>query len=124
MKSLDRSFTKTSVFHCQFLIFYIFSVCLTFGACYITGQFGVIRVKNDTFCLYVLFWHFLMFFIKEFVFLSLSFLFFDEVSNFRNNINQSKTGIGDKKLSVELYDTPCSIAIDLICFFSEIQIYS
>ena len=37
------------------------------------------------------------------MFLSFSFLFFNEVSNFHNNINQSEIRIDDKKLSVELY---------------------
>ena len=38
----------TSVFHYQFLITPIFSVSLKFEACYITGQWGELRVKNAT----------------------------------------------------------------------------
>ena len=50
------------------------------------------------------FWHLIFFIIKS-VFLSFSFLFSGEISNSCNNIKQSETGIGSKKLSVELYDT-------------------
>ena len=54
---------------------YIFSVSLKFGAYYITDQLREV-IKNVT-C---------FFFIIKFVFLSFSFHFFDEVSNFRNRI--------------------------------------
>ena len=64
-----------NVFHRQFLITYIFAVSLKFRTCYITDQWG----KFTNLDLHILLWHFF-----EFVFLSLSFLFFDEVSNFRN----------------------------------------
>ena len=49
-------------------------------------SWGEFRVKNATLCLYIILWYFL-FFIKKFVFLSFSSLFFfDEVSNFRNRL--------------------------------------
>ena len=65
-----------SVFHWQFLSTYIFSVFLKFRACCITGQWGDFTVKNATLYLHMLFWRFFVFFfIKKFVFLSLSFLF-------------------------------------------------
>ena len=43
---------------------------------------------------YILFWHFCVFVILI--------TFIDEVSNLHNNINQSETRIGDKRLLVEL----------------------
>ena len=45
---------------------------------------------------------FLLFFIKHFVFLSFSFLFLMKHQFQEQNINQLQTGIGDKKLSVEI----------------------
>ena len=48
-----------------------FSVSLKFGACYITGQIGGgVQSKNTTSYFHLLFWHFLLFFIINFVFLS------------------------------------------------------
>ena len=44
--------------HLQFLITYIFSVSLKFGAYYITGQCGEFKVKNRAYCLHILFLHF------------------------------------------------------------------
>ena len=82
-------FVSRHVFHCQFLITYIFSVSLMFGvcyiACYITGQWGEFWVKNATFCLHVLFWHFFVLHQKNCLFIILI-SFFDKVSNFRNRI--------------------------------------
>ena len=49
------------------------------------------------------FWHFLLFFIKNYVFI-ISIYFFNEVSNFLLRIiNQSKAGIIGNNLSLELY---------------------
>ena len=53
---------------------------------YITGQCGEFRVKNTNLCLHILFWHCFVVFHQKIVFLSFSFIFFDEVSNFRNRI--------------------------------------
>ena len=46
---------------------------------------------------------FLLFFIKKFVFLPISFFFWWSIKFRQQNINQSEARIGDKKLSVELY---------------------
>ena len=61
------------------------------------GQWGEFRVKNITICLHIIFRHFLIFF-----FFKDNFHFFLWWSiKFRpQNINQSETGIGDKKLSL------------------------
>ena len=80
-----------SVFHWQFLITYISSGFLTFWACYIKGQWSEFKVKNVTLNLQITFWRFLLFFIKKFVFLSFSFLFFfDEVSKLRSKISTNQ----------------------------------
>lgn len=50
------------------------------------GSVGKFRIKNATLCLHVLSSNFLLFFIIESVFLSFSFCFFNEISNFRNRI--------------------------------------
>ena len=48
----------------------------------------------------------LLFLSKKVVFLSLSFIFFRNIIKFsEQNNNQSETGIGDTKLSMELYVT-------------------
>ena len=63
----------------------IFSICLKFGAYYVTGQWGEFKIKmllNAFIYISGIF----LFFIIKFVFLSFSFLFFDELSNFRNRI--------------------------------------
>ena len=74
------------------------------------GRWGEFRVNNDTllctsgflaFCFFVVF-H------QIFVFLSFPFLFLMKIEFLQQNINQSESGIGDKKLSVELYVT-CNI---------------
>ena len=61
-------------------------------------------------CVQVLFWHFvvLLFSIKYFVFLSFPVFFLMKIEFLQQNINQLESGIGDKKLSVELYVT-CNI---------------
>ena len=83
----------------------IFFVSLRFGACYITGQWSELRVKNATLCLHVLFRHFFVAFYQKICFFIIFISFFDKVSNFRNRILiQSKAGTSGKKLSVELYD--------------------
>ena len=97
-----------SVLDWQFLITYIFFVFLKFAACYIMGQWGEFRVKNATVDLNILFWllfFLLLFFIRKLGFCHFCFFFWWS-TNFHDRIfiNQSKTGITDKKLSVELYD--------------------
>ena len=78
----------------------IFSVSLRLEAFYITGQCGEFRIRM----LFYTFMHFLPFFVCflffiKFVLLSFSFRFPQQ------NINQLETGIGDPKLSVELYNS-------------------
>ena len=73
------------VFHWQFLITYVFSVSLKFGACCITGQWGEFKVSNAILCLHILFWYFFVFFHQKIVFI-IFISFFDEVSSFRNRI--------------------------------------
>ena len=72
-----------SVLH--WLFTYIFSVYVRSRACYIMCQWDEFRVKNASLSLNVLFWHFLIFFIKKLafiIFISLS----DKESNFCNRI--------------------------------------
>ena len=94
-----------SVFHWQFLITYIFSVSPKFRACYITGQWGEFTVKNATLYLNILSWHFFAIFHQNICVFIKSFLFWWSVEFPQQNINQSETGIRDKKLSVELHDS-------------------
>ena len=58
-----------SVFHRQFLISYIFSASLRFGASHITRQWGEPRIKNATLHFHILFWDIFLFFIIKFVLL-------------------------------------------------------
>ena len=64
------------------------------------GPVGQAQIKERCSLLTYTFWHFLLlFFIKRIVFLSFSFLFFWQKIKFPlQNINQSKTWVGDKKL--------------------------
>ena len=66
-------------------------VSLKFRACYITGEWGEVRVKNATLYLHIPFWLFLLLLLLLFSFKTLCFhhfhfFFFAEVSNFRNRI--------------------------------------
>ena len=91
------------VFCWQFLITYIFSVSLKFQACYFMGQWGELTVKNTTLYLNILSWHFFCFVLHQKICVFIVFIsFFDEIPSFCN-INWPETGIGDKKLPVELY---------------------
>ena len=90
-----------SVFHWQFLITYIFSGFLTFWACYIKGQWSEFKVKNVTLNLHITFWRFLLFFIKKFVLLSFSFLFF--LMKYRSFATKYQPIRNRKILSGELY---------------------
>ena len=45
----------------------------------------------------------MLFFIKAFAFYHIIFFFFFSIEFAQQNIHQSETGIGDKKLSVQLY---------------------
>ena len=89
---------------------YISFVSLNFGACYITGQWGRVQSKKCHFkftyaagfavVVVVVFHEKLCFYHSHFSFLwSIRFP--------QQNINQTETRIGDKKLSVELYDHIC-----------------
>ena len=60
------------------------------------------KVNNTTLCLHAISWHFLLLFIKTFVFLSFSFLFLMKYQIPQQSNNQSENGIGDK-LSMESY---------------------
>ena len=93
--SLQPSGWACRVSHWQFLITYTFSVSLKFLACYITGQWGELIVKNATLCLHILSWH------NYVVFMIFIFLWSIEFA--WQNINQSETRTGDMKSSVELY---------------------
>ena len=54
------------VFYWQFLITYIFSVSLKFGAFYIMGQWGKFSVKKVNFSVHIFLWHFwFLLFIKN-----------------------------------------------------------
>ena len=72
------------------------------NACYITSQWHKFRVKNATLCLHILFWHFFVAFTKICVFVIFIFSGWSMKSP-QQNINQSKTAVGDKKLSEGLY---------------------
>ena len=91
------------MFHWQFLITYISSVPLKVWACYIMGQWRWITAKNTILYLTILSWHFLSLFIKKIVFLFFSFLFWQSIEFPQQNIEQSKTWIGDLILSAQLY---------------------
>ena len=81
------------------LYFLCLSVPLQCAALYIRSIWGEFRMKNILcLLLFYLIFIFVLFFIIKFVFLSLSFIFFDGVSNFLN-----KT-ITNQKLLVELTD--------------------
>ena len=108
LQFLHSAVLSGSVFHWQILITCIFSISLKFGACYITGQWGEFRVMNTILCLHILFWYvfflfFVLFFIKKICFYHFHFSFWWSTKFPQQNINQSETGIGEKKLSVELY---------------------
>ena len=74
---------------------------------------GKIRCKECY--LHILSLHFLLLFIKKYVFLSFSFLFLLSIELPQKNSHRSETGIGDKKLSVELYVT---LAMDIMISIS------
>ena len=64
-----------SVYHWQILITNIFSISLKFGICYILGHRDEFRVNDATIFLHILFWHFLLFFMKNmFIIFSIKFL--------------------------------------------------
>ena len=94
-------FDGWSVFHWQFLI-PIVSISLKFRACYITGQWGKIIVKNA-------FYTFLAFFCcfssKNLCFYHFHF-FFDEASNFRNRILSVELLGGTRHSVISLYYYP------------------
>ena len=108
--SMDKFFLRKycrllpeRVFLWQFLITHISFASLKFRACYIMAQWCQFTVKNITFVYLYFFGIVLFFFIKKSMLCHFHFLFFYEISNFRNNIlSNQRVGIGDKKLSVEL----------------------
>ena len=87
----------TISYHLDFLrILKVWSICS------VTGQWGDFRVKNATLCLHILFLDWLFFIKQNFFFFFWWFIKFPQ-----HNIYHSKTGVGDKKLSVELYVNNC-----------------
>ena len=86
-----------NVFHWQFLATYIFYVSLKFRACYITGQWDEFTLKNASLYLHVLSCFFFC------CFLSKKKCFWWIIEFPQQNIKQSETGIGDNKVSLELY---------------------
>ena len=68
----------------NFFITYFFSVSLKFWSCYVTVEWGNLKVKNGTLCLDKLSWFFFLL-LRRTVF-SFSFNFCNEQSNFRNRI--------------------------------------
>ena len=110
------------VFHWQFLITYIFSLFLKFGACYITSQWGRVQSKQ---CYFIFTYTFLECFScilsKKFVFLSFLFLFFFLwwSNKFPQQIiNQSETRSGDKKSSLSKH---CNHFYLIICFRDQLS---
>ena len=84
----ENFFQLKSVFHWQFLITSIFSVSLKFRVCYIKGQWGAFFVVfHHKICVFIIFVSFL----------------WQSIEFPQKNINQSETGIYDKKLSVKLF---------------------
>ena len=82
--------------------FKFFSVSLKFRACYITGQWGEFTVKNASLYWDILSWGSFYCFHQKIVFI-IFVSFWWSIEFLQYNTNQSETGIGDKKLSVELY---------------------
>ena len=80
---------------------------LKFVACYITCQWGELRVKNATLSAYILYLAFFFVFYQKICVFVISISFFDKVSNLHNRIllNNQETEIDDKKLSVEMLVT-------------------
>ena len=83
---------------------------LKFDVCYVTGQWEKFRIKNATLGFQILFSIFVLFFYHKICVFIIFISFYDEVYDevldevfLQQNINQSKTRIGDQKLSVELY---------------------
>ena len=86
------------MFHWEFLITFIFSRSLKFGACYITGQWGEFTVKNTTLCLNTLFLFIFLFFVfcffcfssKNLCFHHFHLFSFDDVLNFFDRISANQ----------------------------------
>ena len=66
--------------HWQFLMTYIFSVSPKFGTCCMTGQWGVLRMKNATLTVHIVFWNFFIFHQKNCVFIIFISFFDGEVA--------------------------------------------
>lgn len=98
VEDISKMLLIKSVFHWQYLISYIFSVFLQFGAGYIMVQWGEFRILLDVFIYF--FGIFMLFFIINF--LSFRFFFWWRIRFLPHSINQSEKGIGEKKLSVEM----------------------
>ena len=66
------------------------------------GSVGQVQSKECYFRLIFTFLAFFVVFYQQICAFIIFISFLDEVANFRDRINQSKTGIGDKKLSAKL----------------------
>ena len=104
---------RQSLFHWQFLITYTFSVSLKFRVCYIIGQLGKFTVKNAIYIYFLCI--FCCFLSKNMCFYHFHFFFCWSIELPQKNSHRSETGIGDKKLSVELYVT---LAMDIMISIS------
>ena len=87
----------------QFLITYIFSVSVKFGACYIRVSGASSEYRRLFYVCIYYFRFFFSFFIKKLCFYYFHFFSWWSIKFPQQNINQSETRIGDEKLSVELY---------------------
>ena len=93
-----------SVFLWQCLINYIFSISLNSGTCHTSRVSGTGSELKMLLRMYI-FGIFLLFFIKKMCLYHFHFFFRWSTKFPHQNIDQSETGFGNTKLSVELYDT-------------------
>ena len=103
--TVDMIFLLKIVFHWQSIITYIFSVCLKFGACCIMGQWDEFRPMKAAVSEHIFLGLFTCFLSTKICLNYIYFCFWWSIKFLQQNINHSETGIGDKKLPVELYIT-------------------
>ena len=107
-----------SVFHRQFLITYVFCVSQKFGACYIKGQWGRVQCKE---CYFMFTYTFVVVvFHQKNCFYHFHFSFWWSIKFPQQNIHQSETRIGDRKLWLELYVAQVSLTQWSILFFFDV----
>ena len=79
---------------------------------YITDQWGEFKLNTLLYVFIYFFSTFLLFFIINFLILSFSFLFFDEVSNFRNRIlTNQKHELVDSNCQWNCMDNKCYLQV-------------